>query len=134
MQRKLFAILLVTLFLLCLPLGAQDGTATPDLTGKWNITWGDEDAATATIQLMSYRNPEDRWSGLSGTGTFRDQNDECSTKAVAYANSVCFTVACSRFTIEMIGQVQPNATQIIGGYRGTVSDGSGKFTMVKNKP
>ena len=133
MQRKI-AVLFVLIFLLCLPLGAQEDIITPNLTGLWSITWGDNDAATATMQLVSYRNSEDRWSGLNGTGTFRDQNDECSTKAVAYANSVCFTVACSRFTIEMIGQVQPNATQIIGGYRGTVSDGSGKFTMVKNKP
>jgi hypothetical protein len=76
--------------------------------------------------------------------TFRNElHDEGPVKGTAYGTVVLIMVTCSNYTVQLLGQIQPDALKIEGGYKFavadsvngkfTVADASGKFTMVKNK-
>jgi hypothetical protein len=120
----LYALMFITLFVAGQTLSAQTDNTTPDLAGKWTISWVSSDGGVGSPNSITLTR------NIAGIYT-SDDKEQCPLMGGITVKHTIFTVGCSTFEISLDGFVQPNGT-VIGDYKYHTPKGIfiGKFKMV----
>jgi hypothetical protein len=115
---------LVRLFVIAL-LAISASAQTTELTGKWIITWLDNND-TQPIELVQ--------SGNNISGTYiNNSKDSCPVSGSLSGSALSFTVQCPKWDIKMSGTVTPKGKTVENGTYTAYGRHTSPFRMAKEQ-